>query len=770
MKEKADKRHRYGRHYTPESVAKLLAAFAVRSSRDVVLDPSCGDGRLLEAALRVKRALAVGPSRRPEGPRGVDLVQPRISFPEPGPGPEDLFGIDLSRGSIRLARRRLGARIARADFFDVDPGSRLGDGMALPLEFDAIIGNPPYIRQEVMGASDKQRIARRLLRKATPGSIPADGPFAPAGNSGVANMEGLDWSGWSGRSDIYVYFFVYAARFLSPRGRLVFLTSSSWLDVGYGAALKDFLLRNFRIIAVVESVAESFFEDASINTTITVLERELDPSSRHENPVRFVQLLTPVQDLMVGTGIAPEEDQYAGDLGWFSNLAQAIEHGKPDSFPGGMRVRRVSQRTLLEGLAYRPTPGNPGKRGVAARDAAMESVSMNRTQRIGSNWGKYLRAADVFFEIIDRGRERLQPLSELASVRFGVKTGANKFFYLKEHLTDRSEEKRAGQTPSGSDSRKANLIRLDEMASIRRGLTTGANGFFYVKPVVDGDRGNGGRAKSSRSRVAASRRTGDYTDVVDGSGGRHKIESIYLSPVIFSLKEIPGIIISPGQTKRLFFNCPASEQDLAGSAALTYIKAGERSGYHKRPSCSSRSQWYTVAPDRKPAPIIFPSKVGERWVVSLNRAGVLEDKKLYGIYPRPAVPAEQLAAVLNSTWVRYCAEVTCRQMTGAQAIADIDVVVAEQILLPDTKQLPPAQQRQLVDAFRCLAGRPVLSIFAEKDREDRRRLDMLVLAAIGFVDESERGRVLEELYAAVMELVSSRLSKSGRGVGAAPPA
>src|SRR6185369_9281771 len=57
-----DERHRYGQHYTPREVARLLAAFAVRSETDLILDPSCGDGRLLAEALRIKRELA--PSRQ----------------------------------------------------------------------------------------------------------------------------------------------------------------------------------------------------------------------------------------------------------------------------------------------------------------------------------------------------------------------------------------------------------------------------------------------------------------------------------------------------------------------------------------------------------------------------------------------------------------------------------------------------------------------------------------------------------------------------------
>jgi hypothetical protein len=156
----------------------------------------------------------------------------------------------------------------------------------------------------------------------------------------------------------------------------------------------------------------------------------------------------------------------------------------------------------------------------------------------------------------------------------------------------------------------------------------------------------------------------------------------------------------------------------------------------------------------------LPSKIGERWLVAINNAGVHEDKKLYGVFPRRSVPVRLLAALLNSTWARYYAEMTCRQLTGAQAIADIDVAVAEQILLPDPDALNGDERRQLVAALYAIAGRQVFSIFNEVERQDRRRLDDLVLSAIGFREESERKEVLIDLYRAATDLVSSRLARS----------
>jgi Holliday junction resolvasome RuvABC DNA-binding subunit len=160
----------------------------------------------------------------------------------------------------------------------------------------------------------------------------------------------------------------------------------------------------------------------------------------------------------------------------------------------------------------------------------------------------------------------------------------------------------------------------------------------------------------------------------------------------------------------------------------------------------------------RPAPIIFPSKVGQRWAVAVNRARVFEDKKLYGVFPKDEGSTVALAALLNSTWARYFAEATCRQMTGAQAIADIDVAVAEQILIPDPRRLTERMKKNLERAFRELSQRPALSIFEEIHCRDRRRLDEVTLAALGFRG-AEVERALEKLYAAITELVRRRTAR-----------
>src|SRR5207302_8951539 len=110
----------------------------------------------------------------------------------------------------------------------------------------------------------------------------------------------------SGRSDLHCYFWPAAARLLKPDGYFGFLTSSSWMDVEYGFALQGWMLRHFRLLAVMESAAEPWFEDARVKTCITILQRCDDEKQRMENRVRFVRFANRLVDII---GIPPGQEE-----------------------------------------------------------------------------------------------------------------------------------------------------------------------------------------------------------------------------------------------------------------------------------------------------------------------------------------------------------------------------------------------------------------------------------------------------------------------------
>ena len=78
---------------------------------------------------------------------------------------------------------------------------------------------------------------------------------------------------------------------------LSFITSIGWLDTDYGFRLQEFFLRNFRVVAVIESQVEKWFEDARVTTAVTVLQREPDRRKREDNLVRFIQLKMPLAEI-----------------------------------------------------------------------------------------------------------------------------------------------------------------------------------------------------------------------------------------------------------------------------------------------------------------------------------------------------------------------------------------------------------------------------------------------------------------------------------------
>ena len=113
----------------------------------------------------------------------------------------------------------------------------------------------------------------------------------------MQHMCSLAWPGLKlgGRSDLHCYFWPVSARMLKEGGYFGFLTSSSWLDVEYGFALQAWILKNFKIIAAIESIDEPWFEDARVKTVITILQRCSDMHQRDANVVKFVRLQEPVR-------------------------------------------------------------------------------------------------------------------------------------------------------------------------------------------------------------------------------------------------------------------------------------------------------------------------------------------------------------------------------------------------------------------------------------------------------------------------------------------
>jgi hypothetical protein len=61
-----------------------------------------------------------------------------------------------------------------------------------------------------------------------------------------------------------------------------------------------------------------------------------------------------------------------------------------------------------------------------------EGFDEEKERFVGAKWGKYLRAPEIFFEVLKKCKNKLVYLKDLAKIRRGFTTGANEFFYLTE--------------------------------------------------------------------------------------------------------------------------------------------------------------------------------------------------------------------------------------------------------------------------------------------------------------------------------------------------
>ena len=117
--------------------------------------------------------------------------------------------------------------------------------------FDAVIGNPPYVRQEQI------RSLKPALKKA--------------------------YRAYDGMADLYVYFYELGLRLLRPGGRLSYVVTNKWLRAGYAEELRGLLSSEGWLEAVADfGHAKKFFPGADVFPCVIVVRRPDGPDPPEE--------------------------------------------------------------------------------------------------------------------------------------------------------------------------------------------------------------------------------------------------------------------------------------------------------------------------------------------------------------------------------------------------------------------------------------------------------------------------------------------------------
>lgn len=218
-----------GATYTPKALADFVAGQIIDAADGVlsqktplrVLDPAVGEGELLASLLA-------------HLPDNCDV---------------QVYGFETNPDALRLTESRLrrsfpkaSIRLVHGDFLDFVleeyvgriPGGLFASPATEP--YDLVIANPPYVRTQIMGTDQAQRLARDF--------------------------------GLAGRVDLYHAFILGIARTLAPKGIAGIILSNRFMTTRSGASVRRAVLSDLRLRHVWDLGDTKLFDAAVLPAVI----------------------------------------------------------------------------------------------------------------------------------------------------------------------------------------------------------------------------------------------------------------------------------------------------------------------------------------------------------------------------------------------------------------------------------------------------------------------------------------------------------------------
>ncbi|MGC4234824.1 MAG: N-6 DNA methylase [Niabella sp.] len=228
-----------GATFTPKELSVFLAekiASYINPVYQKVLDPSCGEGELLISM-------------------GNVLSDSVIDF--------SLTGYDANEQYLSFAKERMlqfgaeNTKLIHENFLQaINISSCQSDAgliqdhneSSINNSFDIVIANPPYVRTQILGTEQAQKLARKFNLK--------------------------------GRVDLYYPFLIAMTESLKEGGILGVITSNKYLSTKGGESIRKFLSENYEILELIDLGDTKLF-DAAVLPAIFIgkKKRQESPSS-----------------------------------------------------------------------------------------------------------------------------------------------------------------------------------------------------------------------------------------------------------------------------------------------------------------------------------------------------------------------------------------------------------------------------------------------------------------------------------------------------------
>lgn len=568
-----DERKALGQFYTHPKIAQTISEWAIYENGD--RDPRVLDPASGSGTFTVEAYKKIR-----------DLV-PDISHQEIV---DHLVAIDINRFPLHLtalnvASQNISKRTDRLhlfhdSFFNIDPGTQFLETSRIDGEeqeelgtFDAVIGNPPYIDQGSL-YPDKEHFRRHLKEFSSNGKRPY--------YDGDKRL--------SKRSDAYVYFVTHGTQFLDEGGRLGFIIPTKWMMTGYGEDFQEFIYSEYKIEAVVGFGARAF-EDAFVDGALLLMERCEDEEERRENITKFTQIrdTMEVQDILDTV-----------------------------NFEYGLEAER--EILVQNREAYRT---------VAVRQGVLMDKETKKVRH-------YLTAPQAFIELLEN--PNMVQLDELLEdCRYGLKSGANDFFYIEEENLPQLGIDDKFLTP---------LVKW--IKQLEKGVPlTDETTNLYVFHLHD-------YIKEVRTR-----------DDVRGGDLDQRVKN-------------------------------ALRKD-GHDNAIAYIEEGEAQGYDDNYTCKQREVWFDLG-DVQPADIVHPKGFKYRVFASRNE-GLIVNDRLYCLDVAEDIDEKALLAYLNSTVYQAVVETWGRN--EGRGMLEMMTYETQQVPALNIRALPEEVVEELAEAYRA---------------------------------------------------------------------
>lgn len=210
-----------------------------------ILDPACGSGAFLNQALDFL-------IREHESLQKDLVIMGDITAYyeiEKSILEHNLYGVDINEDAVEIAKLSLWLRTAQkgrelttlAD--KIVCANSLLDMPFSEGSFDVVIGNPPYVRQEMIDNKIKEKYMQM---------------YPQVGTS---------------TADLYVYFYELSMRCLKENGLLGFITPNKWMERKYGINLRNYL-KDFNIQTIINYGELNIFEDASTEPATIIIKNQ----------------------------------------------------------------------------------------------------------------------------------------------------------------------------------------------------------------------------------------------------------------------------------------------------------------------------------------------------------------------------------------------------------------------------------------------------------------------------------------------------------------